>query len=220
MAAGQSATGLIQEAAQSVDNGEATDGDNGEATDGDDSPSNSPSQTSALTEIRQQAVEVLLDCLNNTAAVHLHAKSYFKAKEAATQAIQHDGNNIKALCRAAKAAMLDPAASFNEGELAIKCAEEVDSENRDVKAMRAQLERTRKEYLKREKAMYAKMIRGISGADHVELSDRTNNTAIMLCVAFYITFLLALGFWFVMKDEWSMRVINGDNEFANADNEL
>ena len=41
-----------------------------------------------------------LDSLNNISAVHLRAKGYGLAKEAAANAIQIDPNNMKALCRA------------------------------------------------------------------------------------------------------------------------
>jgi len=184
--------------------------DNGEVPDCDDSPSNCVSQ-SVLTEIRKEAVEVLVDCLNNTAAVHLRAKSYSKAKDAAAQAIQYDRNNIKALCRAAKAAMLDPAASFKESEMAITCAEEVEKENRDVKALRAQLERTRREYRRREKAMYARMIQN-SDSSNIGQEDATSKSNWVLYVSFYIIFLLSLVFWVLMKDEQPMHATNTDYE--------
>lgn len=197
--------GLIQ----NIDKDGAQCVDKEEVTDGNDSPNNSLSQ-SVLTIIRKEAVEVLLDCLNNTAAVYLQAKSYSKAKDAAAQAIQYDGNNMKALCRAAKAAMLDPAASFTESEMAITCAEEIDRDNREVKTLRSQLERTRKEYRQREKAMYARMMQG-SADNNTEQKDPTDRRW-ALYISFYITFLLALAFWVAMKDQQPTHATNIHND--------
>jgi len=109
-------------------------------------------------KIREEAKDILIDCLNNISAVHLRAKSYTKAKDAAAQVIQYDGNNKKALCRAAKAAMLDPAVTFEESDMALQCAEEIDKDGEEVKALRMELDRRKREYRKREKAMYAKMM--------------------------------------------------------------
>ena len=107
--------------------------------------------------LQEEAKEILIDCLNNTSAVHMRAKHYSKAKEAATQALIHDPNNIKALLRAAKAAMLDPSCSFEESNAAIHAAEEVDADNTDVKKLRVEIQKKQRDYKIKSKAIMAKM---------------------------------------------------------------
>mmetsp|Transcript_22170 Transcript_22170/g.26332 ORF Transcript_22170/g.26332 Transcript_22170/m.26332 type:complete len:511 (+) Transcript_22170:50-1582(+) len=154
--------GLLQYMEEKNDGGDS--GDNGADGDDDDQKAdgepNNPgiSLSPSSIKIYEEAKGILIDCLNNISAVHLRAKSYSKAKEAAAQAIQYDGNNKKALCRAAKAAMLDPAVTFEESDMALKCAEEIDKDGKEVKALRMELDRRKREYRKREKAMYAKMM--------------------------------------------------------------
>jgi len=123
--------------------------------------------TNLLTEehhgqaVRDEANSLLIDCLNNTAAVLLKAKDYGKAKEAATQVLLRDPDNIKALLRAARAAIYDPAGTFEESEAAIDAAEQVNSDDPDLKRMRAELDRKKKEYKKKSKAMFSKMSQSI-----------------------------------------------------------
>ena len=107
---------------------------------------------------KQRASSILIDCLNNISAVHLKAKAYGKAKESAATVLQYDPNNIKALCRAARAAIFDPNGTFEECEMAIAAAEEIESDNADVKRLRVELDRRKKQHKKREKAMYSKML--------------------------------------------------------------
>lgn len=137
-----------------------------ESTEGGSSPS---------VEIRREGLSILTDCLNNIAAVHLRAKSYSLAKEAATRAIEYDSNNLKALCRAAKAAMLDPSVTFEESDMAICCAEDIDSDDKEVKTLRAELEHRKREYSKREKKMYSKMMKAKGkNSKTTRCSDQSN----------------------------------------------
>ena len=122
----------------------------------------------------QRATSVLIDCLNNISAVHLKAKSYGKAKESAATVLQYDPNNIKALCRAARAAIFDPNGTLEECEMAIAVAEEIDGENADVKRLRGELDRRKKQHKKREKAMYSKMM---AGNGSIASSSSSNQTA-------------------------------------------
>mmetsp|Transcript_34465 Transcript_34465/g.79555 ORF Transcript_34465/g.79555 Transcript_34465/m.79555 type:complete len:393 (-) Transcript_34465:107-1285(-) len=118
--------------------------------------------------VRSQAQEILLDCLNNVAAVFLRAKEFGKAKEAATEVLRKDPNNVKALLRAARACMMDPGATFEESHAAILAAEEIDQDNADVKKLRAELERRKKEYNKKSRAMFSKMSEGMKVEKHAK----------------------------------------------------
>ena len=109
----------------------------------------------------QDARNLLLDCLNNIAAVHLRCKSYHAAKESCVSVLQHDPQNFKALVRAAKAALLDPASSFDEVEAAIKAASEQTQDDGklkiDVQRLEMDLLRRKQVHKQREKTMYSKM---------------------------------------------------------------
>jgi tetratricopeptide (TPR) repeat protein len=105
----------------------------------------------------ETAKSILIDCLNNTAAVQLRAKQYGKAKEAATSVLMHDPDNLKALCRAARAAMLDPAGSYEESDAAIAAAEAINSDDPDVIKLRVELEHRKKDYKRKSKAMFSKI---------------------------------------------------------------
>jgi len=114
-------------------------------------------------EKTKQATEILLDCLNNAVAVFLKSKKYHEAKEAAVRVLQYDPTNFKALLRAARAAMLDPAGTYEESEAAIAVAEKVCIEkgldDTDVRKMRQELKQNKMEYKKKKKAMMARMTR-------------------------------------------------------------
>lgn len=113
--------------------------------------------------LMDKALAIIVDCLNNSSAVHLKARNYGQAKESAAQVLKYDPDNIKALCRAARAAMFDPAGTYEECEYAISAAEEIDCSNGDVKRVRLELERKRKQNEKREKKMYSRMMQGLGG---------------------------------------------------------
>lgn len=109
----------------------------------------------------QDVRNLLSDCLNNIAAVHLQCKSYHAAKESCVAVLQHDPHNFKALLRAAKAALLDPASSYEEVEAAIKAATEqtqVDEKLKvEVQRLKMDLLRRKQVHKQREKSMYSKM---------------------------------------------------------------
>ena len=128
--------------------------------------------------LQEEAKEVLIDCLNNTSAVHMRTKHYGKAKEAATQVLIHDPNNIKALLRAAKAAMLDPSCSFDESNAAIHAAEEVDTDNVDVKKLRAEIQRRQRDYKIKSKAIMAKMSQAMKVQEITEVKTTTEPSEI------------------------------------------
>ena len=117
------------------------------------------------------ARSIMVDCLNNMAAVHLRAREYGKAKEAATRVLMHDPDNVKALCRAARAAMLDPAGSYEESDAAISAAESVKADDPDVIKLRTDLERRKREYKKKSKAMFSKLGRSDKVKKDVSLPD-------------------------------------------------
>ena len=112
-------------------------------------------------ETTKQASDIMLDCLNNVVAVYLKAKKYHEAKEAAVKVLTHDPSNFKALLRAARAAMLDPAGTYEESDAAIAAAEQVVEErnldDKDVRKLRQELKQKKQEYKKRKKEMMARM---------------------------------------------------------------
>jgi len=105
----------------------------------------------------EEARCILVDCLNNMAAVHLRAKEYGKAKEAATRVLEQDPDNVKALCRAARSAMLDQAGSYEESEAAISAAESLKPDDVDVIKVRSELTRRKREYKNKSKAAFSKL---------------------------------------------------------------
>lgn len=130
--------------------------------------------------MKDQIEALLVDCFNNISAVFLRDKEYVKAKEAAAQALQIDANNLKALMRAAKASLLS--CSFEECYAALEAAMEVKNDDAEVLKLRAEYEWRLKEYQKKEKAMYARMMskKKIHGSDStvgMDVSDDSNKTS-------------------------------------------
>lgn len=119
----------------------------------------------------ETARSILVDCLNNTAAVYLRAKEYGKAKEAATLVLVEDPDNVKALCRAARAAMLDPAGSYEESEAAIATAETLKPNDPDVIKVRTELTRRKRDYKKKSKAAFSKLGASAGGDDKPKKSS-------------------------------------------------
>ena len=121
----------------------------------------------------QEARNLHLDCLNNIAAVHLQCKAYHAAKESCVAVLQHDPHNFKGLLRAAKAALLDPASSYEEVDEAIKAASEQCHENEemqaDVQRLMMDFLRRKNAYKQREKNMYSKMAKAtVTGSNRNE----------------------------------------------------
>lgn len=108
-----------------------------------------------------EARELLLDCLNNIAAVHLHCKFYHAAKESCVAVLTIEPKNFKALLRAAKAALLDPASSYEEVDAAISAASELCEDNEklqtDVELLKADFLSRMHAHEKKEKSMYSRM---------------------------------------------------------------
>lgn len=117
----------------------------------------------------KQATEIMIDSLNNITAVHLKAKKYHEAKEAAVKVLTHDPQNFKALIRAARAAMLDPSGTYEESDAAIEAAEKVVEEkkldDKEVRKLRQELKQKKQEYKKRRKEMMARMTKGVKVKD-------------------------------------------------------
>ena len=113
-------------------------------------------------ELKREAVLLLVDCFNNISAYHLRGKAYAKAKEAAANVLRYDPDNRKALKRAARAAMLDPSGTYEESNLAIRALEELEPLDEETKKLRHELQRRLKDYKKREKEMYSRMVKGAS----------------------------------------------------------
>jgi tetratricopeptide (TPR) repeat protein len=134
------------------------------------------------TDLKDRVLQVLVDCLNNVSAVYLRAKEYGKAKEAATQVIVRDPNNFKALIRAARAAIYDPAGSFEESEAAIAAAEEVDAEDQDLQKLKAELKRKHREYKRKSREMGKKMISGSTkgSKDHAKQIEPESSSDIAI----------------------------------------
>lgn len=109
--------------------------------------------------VKAEVLRLVVDCYNNIAAVHLRCKDYAKAKEAATEAIKLDPNNVKALCRAAKAAMMS--GNMEECVAALDAVLDIDKENKDGLKLLKEFFRRKAVYKKKEKAMYARMMEGV-----------------------------------------------------------
>ena len=115
--------------------------------------------------IQKEATAILVDCLNNVAAVYLKAKEYGKAKDAATKVILRDPDNMKGLLRAARAALYDPAGTFEESAAAIAAAEQVSPEDKDLRKLKIELGQKKREYKEKSKAMFSKMSNVIADPD-------------------------------------------------------
>jgi len=112
---------------------------------------------------RDECRQILLDSRNNIVAVYMRKGEYNAAKEAAVEVLKVDPNNTKALLRAAKASLLDPASSLDEVSEATKAAESAIATNskdksadeKELKRLKTQLKKTRLEYKKRTKEMFS-----------------------------------------------------------------
>ena len=127
-----------------------------------------------------QAMEIMLDCLNNVVAVHMKAKKYHEAKEAAVKVLTHDPDNLKALLRAARAAMMDPSGTYEESDVAIAAAEKVVQEKGlddkgDVRKLRQELKQKKQEYKKRRKEMMARMTKELKPKEQQPIQKATGS---------------------------------------------
>jgi hypothetical protein len=114
------------------------------------------------TDLARRAAALMADCLNNVVAVHLRAKDYHAAKQAAVKVLEVDPDNTKALLRAAKAALLDPASSYEEVKAALDAAAESpllgEGESKELAKLRSQFYHQRQAYRERSKAFAANMM--------------------------------------------------------------
>ena len=106
---------------------------------------------------KKQAFEIMMDCLNNIAAIHLRAKEFHSAKEAAVKVLMHDPDNLKGLIRAAKASLLDPASSYEEVEMAVEAAETNHPDDAEVRKLRMDLKQRKQAYKKKTKELFSKL---------------------------------------------------------------
>jgi hypothetical protein len=117
---------------------------------------------------RHESRQICLDSMNNIVAVHLKQKDYHEAKLAAVEVLKMDPNNIKALLRAAKAALNDPVSSFEEASAAIKNAEAAVAttsgkkkamNEKELNRLAIQLKEKQAEYKEKSKKMYGNKLR-------------------------------------------------------------
>ena len=136
------------------------------------------------TKERREMYDLVVDSLNNISALHLREKEYKKAKDAATQAIQLDPYNIKALCRAAKATLM--VGEYDECKEVLKSAEEIVehevvdcSKNGfssiDIQRLKRELKQKRREQKKLEKEIYSQMLS--SGGKKIMEKSNNNNAS-------------------------------------------
>ncbi|GKY93846.1 peptidyl-prolyl cis-trans isomerase fkbp8 [Mayamaea pseudoterrestris] len=140
----------------------------------DDTDMNEDDMDESTLALRQKAIVAYTDCLNNMTAVHLRTKDYKQAKATAIRVLSKAPNNAKALVRVAKASLHDPASDFVEVEAAIDAAHEVltdgtsasadgeqDLLRKDLQSVRVELERKKREYKQKSKAMASKMSKAL-----------------------------------------------------------
>ena len=95
----------------------------------------------------QEAQQLQIDCLNNISAVYLKCRLYHKAKEACIETLLKDANNSKALIRAAKAALYDPASSYEEVQAAFRAVQDIATMADDDATLQKDLNALQKEYV-------------------------------------------------------------------------
>jgi tetratricopeptide (TPR) repeat protein len=128
-------------------------------------------------EIKLQCIKNLVDCFNNIASVHLRAKDYGKAKEAATEAIKIDPDNVKALCKAAKASLM--MANYEECKAVLDVLQNLDETNKDVLRLRKEFYQSRRIHKKKEKALFSKMMAHIAQASETKTISKETNTIVI-----------------------------------------
>ena len=112
-----------------------------------------------------QARSIYLDCLNNVVAVQLRAADYHAAKEAAIKVLSVDPHNTKALLRAAKAALWDPASSYEEVQAALEAAAvhaTSDLDRKDLHTLQQEFRRQKQVYQQRNKAIMANISKAMT----------------------------------------------------------
>lgn len=116
---------------------------------------------------RHESRQILLDSLNNIVAVRLKQKDYHGAKNAAVDVLKIDPNNIKALLRAAKAALMDPASTIEEGSAALQAAESAilssnknkSTNQKELKRLKTSLNQKQADYKEKTREMFGNKLR-------------------------------------------------------------
>lgn len=128
-------------------------------------------------EMKLQCIKNLVDCFNNIASVHLRSKEYGKAKEAATEAIKIDPDNVKALCKAAKASLM--MTNFKECKAVLDVLQNLDGTNKDFLRLRKDYNHSRSVYKKNEKKLYSKMMAHVVQATETKSLSKETNTNVI-----------------------------------------
>ena len=121
---------------------------------------------------RKESRQILLDSLNNIVAVHLKQQEYHKAKQSSVEVLKVDPGNVKALLRAAKAALMDPASTMEEASEAMKAAESEISSGRNnnstnekqLKRLKILLKEKQLDYKEKSKEMFGNKLSSKSSA--------------------------------------------------------
>jgi hypothetical protein len=131
---------------------------------------------------RHQSKQILLDSLNNIVTVQLRQHDYHKAKQSAVEVLKQDGKNLKGLLRAAKAALLDPASTMEEGKAALAAAESEityknPTEEKELKRLKIQFKRKQQEYKLQSKAMFADKLQTANALGRAEDEEKETKPA-------------------------------------------
>ena len=134
---------------------------------------------------RHESRQILLDSLNNLVALHLRQKEYHKAKLSAVEVLKVDPNNIKALLRAAKAALLDPASTLDEALAATKAAESAIATNsnnksineKELNRLKIQLKEKQVEYKEKTKEMFGNKLSSVPPSVSKNDAESTTTSA-------------------------------------------
>ena len=121
---------------------------------------------------RKESRQILLDSLNNIVAVHLKQQEYHKAKQSSVEVLKVDPGNVKALLRAAKAALMDPASTMEEASEAMKAAESEITSGRNnhstnekqLKRLKILLKEKQLDYKEKSKEMFGNKLSSKSSA--------------------------------------------------------
>jgi hypothetical protein len=131
---------------------------------------------------RHQSKQILLDSLNNIVTVQLRQHEYHKAKHSAIEVLKQDGKNLKGLLRAAKASLLDPASTMEEGKAALTAAESEityknPTEEKELKRLKIQFKRKQQEYKLQTKAMFANKLQTANALGSAEDEEKETKPA-------------------------------------------
>mmetsp|Transcript_16366 Transcript_16366/g.37889 ORF Transcript_16366/g.37889 Transcript_16366/m.37889 type:complete len:402 (+) Transcript_16366:70-1275(+) len=134
---------------------------------------------------RHESRQILLDSLNNIVAIQLRQKRFNQAKISAVEVLKIDPDNIKALLRSAKAALMDPASTMEEASAAIEAAESAirsceknQSKNeKELRRLKIELKEKQADYKDKTKAMFGNKLR--SKPIDLERDTETTNASIV-----------------------------------------